>query len=379
MIINLKANGLLLVASCLAASAHAVDINWSGFGTFGAGITLDSKTFYRTNGIAGENFDDNGDLDDQVNYEILSLIALQANASLGSGLSATVQIKAAGADNWDASIAWAYLSYDLTPKSKVQAGRKLIPVYSYTDSIDIGYTYHWIRPPAEVYFLAASKYDGINLLYQDFYGDWEISTNGLVGRLNDDEDIYGEAFHTSYRIWGGSVEATFDEWAGFRLARFIYEEVELENFGINNFPAEYSGAAVTLRPGNWSFIAEYAWYEIDHPNLDFGAGPIPNGKPINDLDSAWYVSAAYSMGRWTPHLTYSAREFVDQGSALGLSAIDSNTIIIGARYDFHPGASMKMEYHVFSDDTVTGGISTPQYGNIDDGTDAVQVAVDFIF
>jgi len=380
MKLNRKIMGFLLIASCLSVPAQAAEINWSGFGTLGAGIALDRDSVYRANAIAGASADKNGDLDDELTFGAFSLVALQANSNLSDGLSATVQIRASGADNWDLEVAWAYLSYDLTPSMKVQAGRKLIPIYSYTDSIDIGYTFHWIRPPSDVYFVPANKYDGVNLMYQNFFGDWEVSTNGLLGRLNEDDDLYGEATPARYRVLGGSVEATLDDWATFRLAGFAYEDFEFpESLVVSTFDAEYYGAAIKLRPGNWFILGEYTWYEIDHANLDLGGGPIPNGKPLNDLDSAWYVSAAYTMGSWTPHLTYSAKEFTDQGSGLGNSVIDTNSIIVGARYDFHPAASLKMEYHIFSDDTATGGLSTPQYGNIDDGTDAIQLAIDFIF
>ncbi|WP_101756875.1 porin [Oceanicoccus sp. KOV_DT_Chl] len=399
-----KKVGSLIAACCLTTSAHAADINWSGFGTIGVGQTLDSDSVYRTNAIAGVSSDQNGNLDDKLTFDALSIIALQASSNLGDGLNATVQIKAAGADSWDAKIEWAYLSYDLTPTLKVQAGRKLIPIYSYTDSIDVGYTYHWIRPPADVYSVPANKYDGVNLMYQDFYGDWEVSSNVLFGRLTDDENAYGSDNPLSYRVWGGSVEATLDDWATFRLAGFKYEEFDIQGdvgggLELSPFNAEYFGAAVKLRPSDNLFIvAEYTWYETTAPNLSYetaeelaglpagslGTGPIPDAKLANDLDAAWFVSAAYTMGMWTPHLTYSVQEFKDQGSNLALldaggSVVDVNTIIVGARYDFHPSASLKMEYHMYSDDTKTAGAATPRFGNDDDNTDAIQVAIDFIF
>ena len=42
MINNSSKVGLLLAAACMATSAHAVDINWSGFGTLGVGQTLNN-------------------------------------------------------------------------------------------------------------------------------------------------------------------------------------------------------------------------------------------------------------------------------------------------------------------------------------------------
>jgi predicted porin len=370
---NFHKGGLLIAATCLATSVHAADINWSGFGTLGVGQTLNnSDQLYRANGLVPEN----GTLDDKLNFDALSVVALQANADLGNHLSATVQIKATGSDNWDTDVSWAYLTYDLHPTLRAQAGRKILPIYKYTDSIDVGYTYHWIRPPADVYANPISRYDGANLIYQDFFGDWEINTNVLFGRNNDDEKAFASG-PVSYRVWGGTAEATLD-WMSFRLAGIIYEDLELSDF--DPITTEYYGAAVQLQPGNWLVIAEYTYYTTDSPDV-FG----PGTKFLNDMDAAWYVSAAYNMGKWTPHLTYSQFDFKDEGSNIPAVAggpgqvAEANTIIAGVRYDFHPAASLKMEYHLRDDDTTVGGQPTTLLDNPSGKTDVVQLAIDFIF
>lgn len=377
MALNIKKSVLLLATACLATSAHAADIRWSGFGTFGAGQTLngDGVTYN-----ANEMVVNNGDLDDKLNFDALSVVGLQSNVNLNNGLSATIQLKAAGAESWNADIAWAYLSYDLTPTLKAQAGRKLLPIYSYTDSIDVGYTYHWIRPPSDVYSIPAIRYDGVNLLYQDFFGDWEFSANGLFGRIRDDDKIFGEENTTSYRVWGGYAEATLD-WMAFRFAGMKYEDFKVDgDVGLGNedglptFSAEYYGASVKLNPGNWFIMAEYTWYELGMEEI-LGAGT--DSKPQNDLDNAWYITAAYTMGKWTPHLTYSQREFKDQGAAINFRAVEENTTVFGVRYDFHPSSSLKLEYHLRNDDSKAAGADSHRFGA--DKINVIQVAIDFIF
>jgi len=170
---------------CLSFSANATDIKWSGFGTVGVGLTLDNDQVFEANPL--EN--DEGLLEDKATFEPLSVFALQSNINLQDNLSATIQLKAVGAENWDVDAEWAYLSYDINSKLTVQAGRKLNPVYLFTDSIDLGYTYHWIRPPADVYLLDILSYNGANLLYQDYAGDWEFSSNIWFGSERDSEDL----------------------------------------------------------------------------------------------------------------------------------------------------------------------------------------------
>ena len=380
MALNIKKSGLLLATACLATSVQAADIRWSGFGTIGAGQTLNGDgVSYNANPMVVNN----GSLDDSLTFDSLSVVGLQANVNLDHGLSATIQLKASGAESWNTDVAWAYVSYDLTPTLKVQAGRKLLPIYVYTDSIDVSYTYHWIRPPSDVYGVPAIRYDGVNLLYQDFFGDWELSANGLFGRIRGDDKIYGEENTTSYRVWGGYAEATLD-WMSFRFAGMKYEDFfiqdvdGLDNTLIGDFSAEYYGTSVKFNPGNWLVMAEYTWYKLGMEDV-FG----PGSKPANDLDAAWYITAAYTMGKWTPHLTYSQKEFKDEGSNMPDLAggptrvVDENTMIAGVRYDFHPASSLKLEYHLRNDDTTRDGEAEPIRGA--DKVDVIQLAIDFIF
>ncbi len=385
MALNIKKSGLLLATACLATSVQAADIRWSGFGTFGVGQTLNGDgVTYNANEIVLNR----GDLDDYLTFDALSIVGLQSNINLDHGLSATIQLKAVASQSWNTDVAWAYISYDLTPTLKAQAGRKLLPIYAYTDSIDVSYTYHWIRPPSDVYAVPVIRYDGVNLMYQDFFGDWELSANGLFGRIRDDDQIFdvsSEDNPTSYRVWGGYAEATLD-WMTFRLAGIKYENLYVDNVEtlpgqtLSAFAAEYYGASVKLNPGNWLIMAEYTWYELGVEDI---LGDGSNSKPLNDLDAAWYITAAYTMGKWTPHLTYSQREQKDQGSTLapfdeGLARVEEeNTTIVGVRYDFHPSSSLKMEYHLRNDNSTVLGEDSPMRGS--DKIDVIQLAIDFIF
>jgi len=372
---TIKTRQLVLpfAAALLAANVQAADVRWSGYGTFGAGQVLDDDASYNANPILID-----GRLEDKTSFSVLSLVGLQADASIGDGLSATVQLQATGAENWEANVAWAYLTYDLSNNVKVQAGRKLLPIYNYTDSIDVGYTYHWIRTPADVYSVAAIAYDGINVTYQDFYGDWEVSANGLMGRVEGDDGLY-DGFDTSYRVAGGNFEATFDDWVKLRFAVFSYKDFEIaaqveDGPAIPPFDSMYYGTSLSATPGNWLLMSEYTWYDIDNDNFIPG---VAGTKLLNDLDQAWYVSVAYTMGLWTPHLTYSQKEFVDEGYNLGNTAAETSTIIAGLRYDFHPSSSLKIEYHMFEDDTTINGVDAPRDGF--DEVDSLLVAIDFVF
>ncbi len=403
MIHPMKKAALLMIVGCLSLSANAVDIRWSGFGTIGAGQTLDDDQFFEANALENED----GLLEDELTFEPLSVFAVQSNINLTNGLSATLQLKSVGAEDYDIEAEWAYLSYDINSKLTLQAGRKLNPVYLFTDSIDLGYTYHWIRPPADVYLLEAISYNGANLLYQDYAGDWEFSSNIWFGSERGSEDfgdnLSGEQIDADYDIWGASFEATYD-WASFRLATTTYRDLTLSNLSAAvtqdvEFDSDYYSLSVSLRPGNWFIVGEYTFYNSEGDDLEAAniVASVPSSIEgrfpfLDDLESAWYISAAYTIGKWTPHITYSERTFENQGidsnspifslpgtSALQSAAEERSTLSVGVRYDFYKSASIKFEYHRRDDDTSFGGESRPRNGNTRDQVDAIQIAVDFIF
>lgn len=374
---KIKQHSLLIASMCLVGSVQAADVKWGGFGTIGVGMTLNGDNVsYNANPILVEP---DGVLTDEYSFKPLSLFALQADVKFNNKMSATVQLKSIGADNWDPTIAWAYVTYNVNSNVKVQAGRKLLPIYSYTDLIDVGNTYHWIRPPADVYSVAAIRYDGVNALYQDYFGDFEISTNALIGRIEDDETMFGDEGPIDYKVWGGNIEALYDDWISLRFAGFSYTDFHFKGdlgggLEAPPFDVEYYGLAFSMMPGNWNLISEYTWYSVDSDEL-FGEGT--GTKLNNDLEAAWYVSAAYSMGDWTPHLTYSHREFKDQGPTVGLIAFDESTIIAGVRYNLHASSSLKLEFHKRLDDSTRAGSPAPKNGK--DDIDVVMLAIDFMF
>ncbi len=119
------------LAAGLAFSFNAMaDVQLSGFGTLAAGLPTDSDTEVR-------NYTDG-----EVDFKTGSFFALQAYADLDEGLSATAQIRARGIEDWDPQFTWAYLSYEVQENWRVQVGRQRIPIYLYSDYLDVSYAYH---------------------------------------------------------------------------------------------------------------------------------------------------------------------------------------------------------------------------------------------
>jgi len=158
--------------------------------------------------VAKEDLNSYG-LDDTVNARGLSKMGVQLSYQLNDRADATIQMVARttdfGDDAWDVDAEWAYLGYQLTDDVKLRAGRLRIPFYIYSESLDVGYSYPWVRPPLDVYRSPISAYDGVDLNY-------DFRTGSINNRL---------------QFWAGSYDDT-SEFAGNDL------DIELKDqFGLN--------------------------------------------------------------------------------------------------------------------------------------------------
>lgn len=170
----------LATAIILATSfSSTADVRFNGFASIVGGTTMD-----KNESVFGYN--------DSISFKPESLFALQASADLGDGLSATAQLMARGENDFRADFEWAYLSYELSEQSQINAGRLRIPFYRYSDFLDVGYAYNWLRPPSSVYRLPFSTYDGISYVNNHLIGDWESSIQLTYGSYEGGVNLVAE-------------------------------------------------------------------------------------------------------------------------------------------------------------------------------------------
>lgn len=153
---------LNLVACLVTTSSYALEqgeYRLNGFGS--AGIThLGGEENGRTYGVAGQTNDSwRGDqlskLGGQIQYGVTDTIGLT--------FQATVKPEQ---DNWKANLEWAYISWQANDRLILRAGRLRNPVYMYSETLDVGFTYPWLRLPDEVYSqVQLSNYEGADAVY----------------------------------------------------------------------------------------------------------------------------------------------------------------------------------------------------------------------
>lgn len=404
----------ILAASVLAgAQIQAADIRINGFASIGGGKTFSEGTDNSSNASSEGEVEYSADLPSQGNYnsnfdfKADSIYGVQFSSDLGDGLSATGQITGAGGEDFQATIAWAYISYDINDSWSVQAGRQRIPLFFYSDFLDVGYAYHWMRPPSDIN-LPVDSFDGIKLNWQGSLGDWDARSSVYYGTNETDSEAIGElgfdnmigavfyasndwlqlrASHLVGDIWidnlsANSLDATQDQiayqyviegglpfadgdanplndatgLAGIIMDKFSRDPDFREGQGEENANgAVFSSIAAHATFGNAFVVAEYTIYEFDDPVISEGWTEV----------EGYYMSAGYRIGSLTPHITYSVNEReldnyfnpVTYANAsldpLTDAAIDgtekTESITVGLRWDFHPAAAIKFEYQTSAD------------------------------
>lgn len=369
---------ILSMAGLLATPALA-DVQINGFANLIGGMTLDDdETVY--------------DYDSDFNFDPASVFGLQVRGEVSDKLSATAQVVGRGRDDYDADFEWAYMTYVLNNNVNISAGRLRMPLFKYSASLDVGYSYHWLTPPDAVYGIDFNNIDGVRVDYMNYSGDWEYGAQFTVGRVQADTTISGTpAALELENVVAVSFEATRDWFSARTLlargktsatnAEFDTFLDGMEQFGsvipsavtsasgfrVNEDTGTFFEVAVDIDKYDWFVGAEFTQTEVD-------------GAVIAD-NKAWYVTAGLRFGKFTPHITYEVEE-ADNANQLGLVAalpssistgdavtdatwaaiyqgaagiaaqqeLDVSAVTVGLRYDVEPGFALKTDVTWYSDD-----------------------------
>lgn len=331
----------LVFTALMSLSVHA-DVNISGFASINGGKVLSGTgvphygvepTFLADYPIVSAYTKD-------FSFKPESLIGLQVSADLSEGLSVTGQLVARGADNYNAEFEWAYISYELNDSWTVQAGKKRLPLFYYSDFYDVGYAYVWMRPPADNYTWQIFNYEGINFLYNGSIGDWSMTANIYAGREDDPNNkLLSDFFFQkpTREIWEdilGGVATFSKDWLEVRVThmqytnrRFIGGEEQVWD-GKTSRDGKFYGLAANADFGNFFILSEFNRLDLDG-NLD-----------------TYMLSAGYRIGAFTPYVMIS--DFKQDGDG---DVEKHSTQAVGFRWDFHPSAAFKMQYDRVTDDS----------------------------
>lgn len=391
---------ILASAIAVASGAQAAEVRINGFASVVGGTTLSqgtatnqitgatSKATYAADGVT------EGVYDDEISFKPDSNFGLQISADLGSGLSVTGQITGNGGEDFDANVSWAYITYEINDNWSIMGGRQRLPLFFYSDFIDVGYAYHWIRPPQDLAAARSDTLEGVKLAWKTSTDNWDWSLDGYYGTSTEAIDGLGDL---ETRDTHGLVAKTSNDWLQLR-ASYSHSDIIITS----NVPGLVFSSGGVLQAtednrlgfGFWGLAAHMTFdnifvvteYTVGEPEESFGSD---NGINGNNKDTAWYISSGIRLGDLTPHITYGERvrnheqtgSFIDPTFYLDDVESHAEYWTLGVRWDFHPSAAAKIEYTTRSDDSddaYKNSIGLVGYGDSLE-VDVFAVGVDVIF
>ncbi|MCJ8317824.1 hypothetical protein [Idiomarina sp.] len=299
LLASIGAAALVMTSSALAQD----QIEWSGFGSIAAGMTTGSND---------ELFGYDNDLD----FNPGSLFALQAKANLSDKLSVTTQIMSRGSEDFDLGVEWAYLQYQLTDSASINVGKLRLPFYMYSDYLDVGYSYHWLRTPQSVYRVPFDNYTGVSFQHNAFVGDFTFNTQVVAGNMQDDIDVIG----------GETAEAELNNLIGFNTSaiysnltmRVAYYQTNDANIQLRGIDGDVDALLTLLEQvGADQIIAEldasedkgtFAGVGVMYDNFDWFVGAEYTELELENSyvpkQRSAYITAGKRFDSWALHATY---------------------------------------------------------------------------
>lgn len=357
---------LMLGLGLSCSSALAQDISVMGFGSFVGAKVIDGDGYianYPNLAIYGKHGSKDFGPSDHSWLNGESRLGIQGIAKISDDTKVTGQVMVRGTANYSPNLEWFYLSHELSPQADVQIGKMRLPVYMFSDKMDVGFAYPWVRVPSDAYSLDSVNYSGARINYV-------LRQNGsnlrftLWGGTQDDPNsklmsyLFDTRIDRKHRFTGIVADWTY----GNGQLRVSYTADSMKQSTPN--------PAMAFRNEKFAevFIDVAGQYQVGDLTL---MGEWNQDKPFY---KSWYLSAIYQMGRYAVYGTYS--RFI-----LNEPWEKHRQTSVGLKYDLAGNMALKFDLTRFHDQGMNPFTGRPNpVIKIQPGhSSLVTVALDFIF
>ncbi|OXX37807.1 hypothetical protein B9J90_05570 [Vibrio sp. V09_P4A23P171] len=338
----------LAILKSSSSSSWQDSIKFNGF--FSVGVTRSSNKL----GYASSR--------DSYSFDELSLVGLQAEFSLADKTSFVTQLIARGSDDFSPDIEWAYLKHTFDNYVTVRAGKLRVPLYMYSDYIDVGFAQPWSRPPVEVYGnVPFNSYLGGDIAYDVEMDESTLYLQAFAGQSKTSDN------NTEYNyMYGASLGWNYD----YLTIRAVYGTTKITS-GHSVFKqvvapdtiAKFYGTGLSYDNGSLLFVTELTRTEVE--------------GQYSDVDSA-YATLGYRIQSWVPYVSVATLRTKDDDERIGklintgtanipsawLFDAERNAYSAGVRYDLLSNLSIKADVTMIDNFGDTSGlIGSTNFGN----------------
>lgn len=328
---------LLSLTVCLVSlpvfAVEQGEYHVNGFGT--VGITHMGGESDLDYGIQGQTND--GWRGDQ-----LSKLVMQLQYGITDTVSLTGQLGTKPVqDSWSAGPGNLYLAWQASDDLTLRGGRLATPVYMYSETLNVGFSYPWLRLPEEVYSLVqVANHDGADLLYNHSTNIGVLSFQISGGQaIKRDYYALDDTYDFDYRdVFATNLSLSTDRFGTFRigyaeagLQTTIDSDIQLSPGApvTSNVPlsvydgqkGKFTSVGHQYDDGTWLSAAEVVNLSVEKDGLaDTNAFYVMVGRRINDF---------------LAHVTYGQ---LDEPSGRQVS------MTYGLNYSVTPTVTLKGEY-----------------------------------
>lgn len=379
---------LLPLAICLAsAPVFALEQGEYRLNYFGSvGIThLGGEDQGRSYGVSGQTTDSwRGDQ--------LSKFGAQLNYGLTDTLGVTLQATAKPLqDEWQANLEWAYLSWQANDQLMVRAGRLRSPVYMYSESLDVGFSYPWLRLPDEVYSqVQLTNYEGADVVYTLPLSYGSVTFQVAAGQAkNRDYFAYDDLFSIDYgKLFGANVSLATNDYGTFRVG-YVEADISTTIDGVvNAFGTPTYLQLLELKKDKGKFTS--IGYQYDNGTW-LTANEWTTRVTENDNNASidsFYLMGGRRFGDFLAHVTYAQldeNEGRQNSWTLGLNYNIAPTVVLKTEYKRvdtsggYDGVFVRGKQELYENELFerSGGLAGVPARNYDG--DIISVGVDFVF
>lgn len=311
--------------------------------------------------------------DDSISFEPASLLGLQADYQLFDNLSFTGQVVGRAYDDADSGIEWLYLTWQPLNSLKVKVGKLRTPFFSLSDFIDVGYSYHWINPPQQVYnAYLFPTFEGIDATWVYSTDNFDFSVEAYFGRDEGDITNGAEVIEYEAKDLRGIIGRLNFSGMEFRASRYqgnvnlILPDVDA--FAQLLAQSGFTASAATLSTDEAAYVRQFG-FSYDSLNYFLRSEwiDIQTDAYIAPIIESYYLTAGYHLNPVTLHLTYAKGDTeprtpvqeIPTGVTPQLDALAAgysqvldrfsqdnlDSWTIGARWDVRPNMALKIEWN----------------------------------